>query len=241
MRAEARGESGTLMASTPRPARRRAPSISLAQLMPLGGTISTRVTNLPFSMRDPTRERWPSGAGGVSVFRTGVAPETFDAALGIDGAHGRAHGANVVGRGSAAAADDLRAGGDGFAGEAGHVFRRAEVDVAALDGAGHAGIGHGGEGKRGGFAHGLNGGEHGGRAGGAVDADGACAPLGEQGGGLLGRGAVEAVAFVVDGDHDQHGQMGGHFARGDESFAGLVERGHGFDDEHVERRRRRGR
>jgi len=46
----------------------------------------------------------------------------FDAALRIDGAHGRAHGANVIRRGSAAAAHDLGTGGDGLASEAGHVF-----------------------------------------------------------------------------------------------------------------------
>ena len=54
------------------------------------------------------------------------------------------------------------------------------------------------------------------------------------GGGLRGRGAVEAVALVVHGDHDQHGQVRGDLARGQQRFARLVQRGHGFDDEQVD-------
>ncbi len=104
---------------------------------------------------------------------------------------------------------------------------------AAFDGAGHSGVGHGGERQGGGGAHGLDGGKHGGGPGGAVDADRAGAPLGEQGSGLGGRRAVKAVALVVDGDHGQHGQMRSGFLRGQQSFAGLVERGHGFQNQHV--------
>ena len=148
MRAEARGESGTLMAWTPSWASRRAPSISLLQSMPLGGTISTSVTKPPCSTSEPICERWPRGAGGVSVDISACLPPSAYAGLRVDGAHGRTHGADVVRRGAAAAADNLCAGRDGLAGEAGHVFRRAEIDVAALDGAGHAGIGHGGQGQR---------------------------------------------------------------------------------------------
>ncbi len=139
----------------------------------------------------------------------------------------------MVGRGAAAAAHNLRAGGDGLARKAGHVFRRAEIDVAALNGARHAGVGHGGQRQCSGGAHGLNGGEHGGWAGGAVDADGACAPLGEQRRGLGRRGAVEAVAFVVDRDHHQHGQVRCDLLRGGQRLLGLIERGHGLNDEQV--------
>ena len=157
----------------------------------------------------------------------------FNAGLGIDGAHGGAHGAYVVGGGAAAAAHKLGSGGDGLAGKAGHVLRGAEIDIAAFDGAGHAGVGHGRQGQRGGLAHGFNGGKHGGWAGGAVDADGARTPLREARGRMLGRGAIEAVAFVVDRDHDQDGQVGSDFTGGGEGFAGFVERGHGFNDEQV--------
>ena len=158
----------------------------------------------------------------------------LDARLGVNGAHGRAHGADVVGRGAAAAAYELRSGGNGLAGEAGHVLGRTEVNVAAFDCPGHAGIGHCRKRQSGGGAHGFNGGEYGGRAGGAVDADGSCAPFGEQRGGLGRRCAVEAVALVVDSHHDQDGQFGSGFAGGSEGLTGLVQRGHGFEDEHVD-------
>ena len=47
MRADARGLSGMLMASTPTDFTKRAPSSSLRMSVPLGGTISTMVTNSP--------------------------------------------------------------------------------------------------------------------------------------------------------------------------------------------------
>ena len=76
MRAEACGASYTLIACTPSRASCRAPSISFEQSMPLGGTISTRVTNLPSAINDPRRERCAKGAGGVSVLIAGAAPVT---------------------------------------------------------------------------------------------------------------------------------------------------------------------
>jgi len=50
---------------------------------------------------------------------------------------------------------------------------------------------------------------------------------------LRGGCAVEAVAVVVHGDHDEDGEMRGDFAGGVEGFASLVEGGHGFQAEHV--------
>src|SRR5271163_5206536 len=67
IRAEARGESGTLIAWTPSRARSLAPSSSLAAEIPRGETISTSVTNSPLATSRPIFERSAKGAGGVSV------------------------------------------------------------------------------------------------------------------------------------------------------------------------------
>ncbi len=64
--AEARGESGTLIACTPMACSLRAPSISRDASMPLGGTISTIVTNSPRAIRAPRAERSASGAGSMT-------------------------------------------------------------------------------------------------------------------------------------------------------------------------------
>ena len=74
MRAEARGESGTLMACTPSCASSCAPSISLAQSMPRGGTISTSVMNLPCSTSAPIRERCAQWSRWRLRAQTAVAP-----------------------------------------------------------------------------------------------------------------------------------------------------------------------
>ena len=60
------------------------------------------------------------------------------------------------------------------------------------------------------------------------------APLGEQRRGLLRRRAVEAIAVVVDRDHDEHGQFGRGFLRRGQRLASFVQSRHGFDDEHVD-------
>ncbi len=83
-------------------------------------------------------------------------------------------------------------------------------------------------------AHGFDGGEHRGGSGGAVHADGIRTPLGQQGRGVRRRGAVEAVALVVDRDHDEHGQIGRGFVRGEQRLAGFVESRHGLDDQEVD-------
>jgi hypothetical protein len=51
---------------------------------------------------------------------------------------------------------------------------------------------------------------------------------------VRGRGAVEAVAVVVDGDHDENRQIGCGFKRGVESFARFVQRRHRLDAEKVD-------
>src|SRR3954454_14916077 len=72
MRADARGLSGTLIASIPTDFRYRAPSISFAASFPLGGTISTRVTNSPAAIFFPSEER-PAKGSAETGFRLGAA------------------------------------------------------------------------------------------------------------------------------------------------------------------------
>ena len=81
MRAEARGLSGILIPSTPTDFRKRAPSTSLRISVPLGGTISTMVTNSPLANLAPIRERSSSGMVGPAEGAGGVLtpwePEAF--------------------------------------------------------------------------------------------------------------------------------------------------------------------
>ena len=78
IRALARGESGTLIAWTPFFASSAAPASSFSQSNPLGGTISTIVTNSPCAIRRPTPERSASGrastAGLASPFTSAREP-----------------------------------------------------------------------------------------------------------------------------------------------------------------------
>src|SRR3984957_4955141 len=61
----ARGESGTLIASTPSRCSCAAPSISLLQSIPFGGTISTIVTNSPAATIVPIFDRSASIGGST--------------------------------------------------------------------------------------------------------------------------------------------------------------------------------
>ena len=142
----------------------------------------------------------------------------------------------MIGRGAAAAAHNLRSGRNRLARKAGHVLRRAEIDIAPFHRARHAGIGHGRDGQRGRGAHGFDGGQHGRWTSGAVHAHGVRAPLGKQRGGLLRRRSIQAVAFIVHRDHHHDRQIGRGFLRRQQRFARLVQRRHGLDDEHVHAR-----
>ena len=159
---------------------------------------------------------------------------SLHARLRIDGPNRRAHGADVVGRRPAAAAHNLRSGGNGLAREAGHILRRAQVDVAPLDGPRHAGVGHGGQRQRGGPAHGLDGGQHRSRAGGAVHPDRSRAPFRQQRRGLSGRRAVQAVALVVHRHHHQYRQIGRRLSGSFQRLVCLIQRGHGLDNQKVD-------
>ena len=72
MRAEARGLSGMLTASTPTDFRNRDPSNSLRISVPLGGTTSTIVTNSPRANFAPRRDRSSKDCAGVGL--GGAAP-----------------------------------------------------------------------------------------------------------------------------------------------------------------------
>ena len=173
MRAEARGLSGILIASTPTDFRNRAPSISLRMSVPLGGTISTMVRNSPAAILAPSsgtlRQRQTAGAA-LSAASLGV----FDGAdFGprLADPQGRLHDADVVGRGAAASADQAHSRSHEFARVTRHVFRRAQIDVAAFDRARHAGIGLGRQRQGSEGAHPLDRVQHGHRADAAIAAD----------------------------------------------------------------------
>ncbi len=81
-------------------------------------------TKVPCASNAPTRERSPSGTGGVSAARNlyhRIAVRHL--LLRIERAHPGAHDAVMVGRRAAAPAHNLRSGDGGLAGEAGHVFQ----------------------------------------------------------------------------------------------------------------------
>ena len=105
--------------------------------------------------------------------------------------------------GAAAAANKLHSGLDQLAGEAGHVLRRAEIDVPPVHGARHTRIGHGDQGQIRGVHHALNGGEYGRRPYAAVASDGVRAPLGQSRGCRLRGRTVQAVGILVDRHHHQ--------------------------------------
>ena len=133
-----------LMASTPRSAISRAPSMTFCVLMPRGGSISTLTTNFLRSMPEQAGfgRRGRSGGGG----RRGLEDAHFGArrqALGrLARGKALAHGADVRRRRAAAAADQARAELQRARRELGEVFGRREVDVAALDELRQPGVRH---------------------------------------------------------------------------------------------------
>src|SRR5262245_35498772 len=71
IRADARGLSGMLIASTPTDFKNLAPSSSLRISVPRGGTISTMVTNAPEAILDPSEDRSAKGRAGKAAGRVG--------------------------------------------------------------------------------------------------------------------------------------------------------------------------
>ncbi len=149
-------------------------------------------------------------------------------------AQGGLHRPDMTGSGAAAAANKLHPGLDQLAGEAGHVLRRAEINVPPIHGARHAGIGHGDQGQVGGPRHALNGGEHGRRSHAAVAADSIRAPLGQSRGGRLRGRAVQAVGILIDRHHHQNRQRRGRGLRRKNGLLRLVQRGNGFDQQQID-------
>ena len=201
--------------------------------MPRGGTISTRVMNSPAATRLPIFDRSASGAGGVSVTMARARLSRPGGLLGIHGADGGLHRADVVGRGAATSADELHAGANEFAREAGHVLRRAEIDVTAVYVARHAGIGHGDQRKLGNGAHALDRREHCGRAGGTVDADGICAGACETRRGDVRWCAVETVGVFIHGHHGQQRNVRSYLPGRVDGLFGFVDGHHRLDREQV--------
>src|SRR5580698_2551038 len=119
MRAEARGLSGMLTASTPTDFRKREPSNSLPMSVPLGGTTSTIVTNSPRASFDPRSDRSAKGCVG----RGRLPP-------GLSNSQGGFHHANVVGSSSTASAYDPRPSRYELPRIAGHVLRGTQIDVS---------------------------------------------------------------------------------------------------------------
>ena len=140
----------------------------------------------------------------------------------------------MTGSGAAAAANKLHSSLDQLAGEAGHVLRRAEIDVPPIHGARHTGIGHGDQGQVGGPHHALNSGEYGRRSYAAVATDGIRAPLGQSRGCRLRGRAVQAVGILIDRHHHQYRQRRGHGPGRKNRLFRLVQRRNGFDQQHID-------
>ena len=121
---------------------------------------------------------------------------------------------------AATPADDLRARLDELTCIAGHVLRRAQIDVAPFDRARHAGVRLGDDRQLSEAAHLLDGIQHRYRAHAAIAAHHVGAPLRQFGGEGFRGGTVEAIAFFVNGDHRDHGNVRAHHAR---SFDGLMD------------------
>ena len=153
--------------------------------------------------------------------------------LRIDGADCRLHCPNVIGCGSAAPADILRSGFDCLAREAGHVFGRTEIDVAALDSARHPRVGHGHQRQGSHSPHCLDCREHGRWTSRTVATDHIRPPFGEQLSGMGGRCSVEAVTVVINRNHDKDWQLRRSLLGGKQGFPCLVQGRHGLDHEHV--------
>ena len=140
---------------------------------------------------------------------------------------------DVLRRRAAAPADDAHVVQDEPARVRGHVFGRAEIDVAALDVPGLAGVGLRRQAALGDGLHSLDGLEHRRGTDGAVDADHGRATPFELGSEALGRRAVERVA-VLFGRHLRDDRQVGDLARRVDGGADFVQIAERFQDEQID-------
>ncbi len=135
--------------------------------------------------------------------------------------------------GSATSADEPNPGGDELFGYSSPCIPASRVNVAALDGARHAGVGLRGEGKRSDGANPLQGIQHG---------DGptlqlhpiTSAPQSVSAGEVSGLGAIEAIAIFVDRDLSDDRELGIDFARGENRLVQLFQVTEGFQHDEVD-------
>ena len=112
----------------------------------------------------------------------------------------RFHRANMIRCGAAASADQLHARRHELARVTRHIFGRAQINVAALDRARHAGVGLGSERQGSGGSQTLDRVEHGNRANAAIDPGDVYVPFRQASAKSFRVRAVEAVPIFVDGD-----------------------------------------
>jgi hypothetical protein len=116
-----------------------------------------------------------------------------------------------------------------------HVFRRAEIHVAAFHARGQPGVGHGAHGLGRVLHHALDGFERGLGADGAVEADYIHRPgihFAREG---FRVGAAGQVSEIVDGDLRDNGNFAaGGLVRGADGFAKFVEVAESFEDQQID-------
>src|ERR1700677_2173199 len=141
----------------------------------------------------------------------------------------RFHGADMIGRGAAASADQWDASRHEFSRVARHVLRRTEIDIPAFDRARHTGVWLRcqGQGSRGSYS--LDGIQHGHRANAAVDAEDVDVPFGQSRREGFGVCAIEAVAIFVNRDLGDDWNLRIYVAAGEDGLMQLFEVAEGFE------------
>src|SRR5579863_7908845 len=193
MRAEARGLSGMLIAPTPTDFRKRAPSTSLRMSVPLGGTISTIVTNSPPASFAPSRERVSIGTAGAAAGPAGLA-----AGARFSHAQRGLHYTNVIRSRPAAASYQANPGGGKLTRIARHVFRRTKINVAAFHRPRDAGVRLRCQGQGSDRSHALDPLQHCHRSHATVAPDNIRAPLRQPRSKSLRSRAVKAVGIFIN-------------------------------------------
>ncbi len=192
------------------------------------------VTNSPAAILRPSCER--SASGGY-LDRLGLGHG--DAACRRPYARHRSASSdfmhvNVVGRGAAATADEANADIDELLGVTRHVLRRAEIDIASLDRARHAGVGLRRKRGSGHGAHALQCIEHGHRTDAAVAADDVGAPFFQLRTVVLGAEPSRQLPSSSMVTWATTGRCGIHLASGQNRLMQLFQIAEGLQDEQVD-------